>query len=233
MSSRLFVLVEGQTEETFVNEVLAPHLYQCGFVAVSARLMGNARQRNRRGGVRGWSEVRRDITRYLRQDASLIVTTLVDFYGLPHDPTNLNKVWPGRAAAGGLPFAQKAPYVEAAIAADIQQQMGRSWNAAQFIPFVIMHEFEGLLFSDCERFAAGIAKPELAPEFQRIRDAFNSPEEINDSPLTHPSMRVLNLVPEYEKPLFGNLAALEIGFDPIRSECPHFREWLKHLETVA
>ena len=26
--ARLFILVEGETEETFVNELLAPHLYQ-------------------------------------------------------------------------------------------------------------------------------------------------------------------------------------------------------------
>ena len=62
---------------------------------------------------------------------------------------------------------------------------------------------------------------------------FNSPEEINDSPLTHPSRRVVELVPAYQKPIFGNIAALEIGFDRIRSECPHFRAWLERLESLS
>ncbi len=46
--TRLLVHVEGQTEEEFVNEVLAEHLDQRGFSAVSARLFGNARQRSHR-----------------------------------------------------------------------------------------------------------------------------------------------------------------------------------------
>ena len=44
--TRLLVHVEGQTEEQFVNELLAPHLYFFGFTKISARLVGNARQRD-------------------------------------------------------------------------------------------------------------------------------------------------------------------------------------------
>lgn len=95
----------------------------------------------------------------------------------------------------------------------------------------MMHEFEGLLFSDCPRFAEGIGRPDLAPQLQTIRDTFHSPEEINDSPLTAPSKRVTALVPGYEKPLLGTLAVLQIGLDAIRAECPLFRQWLKRLEA--
>ena len=94
-----------------------------------------------------------------------------------------------------------------------------------------MHEFEGLLFSDCQRFSQGIDRIELAADFQRIRDSFASPEEINDSQQTAPSKRVLDIVPNYEKPLFGVLAILELGLDAIRRECPHFRQWLEKLES--
>lgn len=228
--ARLFVLVEGETEETFVNEVLAPHLYACGFTAVSARLMGNARLRSRRGGIRGWDEVQRDIVRYLRQDPGVIVTMMVDYYGLPVAKA---RAWPGRAHAAKLAFASKAAHVESKLAATVQKEMGSSWNVSRFVPFVVMHEFEGLLFSDCGQFAAGIGRPELQPQFQAIRDDFASPEEINDSPTTHPSQRVVQLMPDYQKPLYGNLAALEIGFDSIRSDCPHFAAWIKCLEALA
>ena len=40
--TRLLVHVEGETEEMFVNEVLAPHLYRRGFSRVAARLLGSA-----------------------------------------------------------------------------------------------------------------------------------------------------------------------------------------------
>src|SRR5207245_2801578 len=96
---------------------------------------------------------------------------------------------------------------------------------------VVIHEFEGLLFSDCEAFGRGIGKPQLSPSFQEIRNRFQNPEEINDSPLTAPSKRVSEMVDGYEKPLHGTLAALEIGLKTIREQCPHFREWLTLLET--
>ena len=126
----------------------------------------------------------------------------------------------------------KAVTVEIALAADIQSEMGEAFDQKRFIPFVVMHEFEGLLFSDCAAFSSAIGKPELQPAFQQIRDAFETPEEINDSPLTAPSKRVGALVARYEKPLLGTLAILEISLDRIRSECPHFNAWLTTLENL-
>ena len=152
--ARLFILVEGETEETFVNELLAPHLYGKGFESVSARLMGNARLRAQRGGVRGWTEVRTEIVRHLRTDVALFVTTMVDYYGMPSDPKK-TKAWPGRYESTHLEYAKKAPLVESALSAEIQAELG---DARRFIPFVVMHEFEALLFSDCGRFANGIGR---------------------------------------------------------------------------
>jgi Domain of unknown function (DUF4276) len=229
--ARLFVLVEGETEETFVNELLAPHLYVKGFEAVSAKLMGNARLRSNRGGVRAWPDVKGDIIRHLRADRRVIITTMVDYYGMPSDPAKQG-AWPGRHQAAGLSFSMKAECVESGMAADIESELGKNWDPARFIPFVLMHEFEGVLFSDCKQFAAAISRSHLAPQFHAIRRAFESPEQINDSPLTHPSQRILDLVPDYQKPLFGNIAALEIGFEAIRAECPHFRAWLERLEAL-
>ena len=221
--SRLLVHVEGETEEDFVKEVLRPYLCDRGYSEVSARLMGNARQRSRRGGIKGWAEVRKDILGHLKQDAGRLVTTMVDYYGLP-------QTWPGRNAAGGFAFAQKAKTVEDALLADISQGMGGAFNSGRFIPYVMMHEFEAMLFSDCERFGRGIGREDLVQPLQAIRDQFASPEEIDDSPHTAPSKRIEHLMPNYQKPLMGNLAALEIGIHAIRRECPHFEKWLERLE---
>jgi len=226
--ARLLIHVEGETEETFVNEVLAPHLYACGYTNVSARLLGNARQRDRRGGIRGWNSVRGDILAHLKEDAGCSATTMVDYYGLPQTG---KKAWPGRKAAGKRPFPQKADIVQRALRDDICHELGNDFDPGRFIPYVMMHEFEGLLFSDCAKFGEGIGRPDLAGPFQEIRDAFQTPEEINDSPETHPSERVQALVEGYQKPLLGTLAVLEIGLDAIRDECPHFRDWLESLEA--
>src|SRR6185369_5660280 len=90
---RLLVHVEGETEEVFVNEVLRERLLASGYERVGARLLGNARQRDRRGGIRGWDTVRRDIIRHLTEDPGCIATTMIDYYGLP---TSGGKAWPGR-----------------------------------------------------------------------------------------------------------------------------------------
>jgi hypothetical protein len=226
--ARLLVHVEGETEETFVNEILAPHLIQRGFAQVSARLMGNARQRDRRGGIRSWSSVRKDIVNHLRGDVECLVTTMVDYYALPQSGA---KAWPGRYEASHLSFAQKALTVQAAMTQDIEREMGDSYDPARFIPYVIMHEFEGLLFSDCDRFSAGVGRPDLASQLRAIRSQFATPEEINDSPQTCPSNRIAALVPDYEKPLMGVLAILEIGLPAIRRECAFFHQWLERLEA--
>ena len=225
--TRLLIHVEGETEETFVNQVLASHLYGCGYSKVSARLLGNARQRDRRGGIRSWSAVRKDILRHLKEDAGCLATTMVDFYALPKTGDG---AWPGRARAAQLAFANKAAIVESALLADICNEMGHGFAPGRFIPYVMMHEFEGLLFSDATRFAQSIGLPGLSPKFQAIRDEFATPEEINDSPHTAPSKRIIGLVPGYEKPLMGTLAALEIGLETIREECPLFRGWIERLE---
>ena len=225
--ARLLIHVEGETEETFVKEVLAQHLYSCGYLGVSARLVGNSRQRERRGGIRAWTTVKRDIVRHLKEDPECLATTMVDYYALPQTG---ERAWPGRELAGRLPFRQKASTVQAAVLSDVSAAMGKGFDPKRFVPYVTMHEFEALLFSDCDRFARGIGRPELASKLQEIRDGFETPEEIDDSPVTAPSKRVAGLMPGYEKPLMGTLAALEVGLAAIRSQCPHFQTWLLQLE---
>ena len=228
--TRLLVHVEGQTEESFVNQVLAPHLYAQSFSAVNARLIGNARQRGRRGGIRGWHTVRGDIVRHLHEDRDCIATTMVDYYGLPQCGPG---AWPARAQASERAFPDKARLVEDSLQADVNEVMGADFDTRRFVPHLMMHEFEALLFSDCERFSAGIGRPELAEQLQEIRNVFPNPEEIDESPNQAPSKRIESLVAGYQKPLLGTLAILEIGLPRIREQCPHFASWLNHLEMLS
>ncbi|PYV31766.1 MAG: hypothetical protein DMG22_15615 [Acidobacteria bacterium] len=155
---------------------------------------------------------------------------MVDFYGLPQHG---ERAWPGRAQAAGRQGLVKALVVEKALLNDLTSEVGAGFNPMRFLPFVVVHEFEGLLFSDCTGFALGIGRPDLEPRFREIREGFGTPEDIDDSPVTAPSKRVEDLVAGYEKPLFGTLAVLEIGLDRIRAECPHFNGWLEQLESLV
>jgi len=156
---------------------------------------------------------------------------MVDYYGLPQTG---DKAWSGRAKAVQLSSAEKkAEYVEQALFADLAGTLGGDFEARRFVPFVVMHEFEGLLFSDCQIFGTSIGRADLIPSFQKIRDEFLTPEEINDSPETAPSKRIEQLAPGYEKPLFGTLTARDIGLDKIQRKCLHFRNWLDRLMCLA
>ena len=228
--TRLLIHVEGETEETFVNKLLAPHLYRIGYSQVGARLMGNARQRSGRGGGRAWSSVRQGIVNHLNADTGCVVSTMVDYYGLPQTGT---RAWPKRVDSAQLPFPCRPVSVENALHDDVIRHMDHGFNDSRFVPFVMMHEFEALLFSDCRRFAEGIGNgAQLVRDFQDIRDQFDTPEHINDSPFTAPSKRITALVPGYQKPLDGTNAALHIGLDTIRGQCPHFADWLSRLEHL-
>jgi len=224
----LIIHAEGQTEETTVNEVIREPLLLRGFDYVAATLIGNPRKA--RGGIVGWNVAKREILRHLKESSSRYVTTMVDYYGLPQTG---ERAWPGRAAASLLPFEQKAVTVESAMMDDIVAEMGgNQFFPNRFIPFVMMHEFEGLLFSDCAAFSKGIERPDLEASFQAIRDEFDSPEEIDDSPTNAPSKRVERLVPGYEKPFLGTLAVIEIGLERVRRECQHFNQWMERIEGV-
>ena len=72
------------------------------------------------------------------------------------------------------------------------------------------------------------------PGFQDIQDGncYDSPEHINDSPITAPSKRILRCCPGYDKPLHGSLIAMDIGLDTIRKQSQHFDKWLTKLENI-
>lgn len=226
---RMLIHVEGQTEEMFVKEVLAPHFWRIGFESVQPRLLGNVRLRSKRGGIRPWSAFRKDITRHLLQDTSCVSTTMVDYYGLPEKGDG---AWPGRAEAKLERQEARADFVERRMYADVLEALDSKMAIDHFVPYVMIHEFEALLFSDCRRFAEGIFQPELSQPLQEIRDNFVNPEAINDSPESAPSKRIQRLVIGYNKVLFGNLAAAQIGLEAMRAECPHFDSWILRLESL-
>ena len=227
---RLLVHVEGLTEETFVNNVLVPHLGCRGYSSVTARLMGDARPRSRRGGGLPWQSVRQGILRHLMQDRQAVATTMVDYYGMPRGGS---RRWPGRVEAASLPFEQKAGAIRNALAQDICEGMGSSFDPSRFIPYVSMHEFEALLFSDCMGFADSVGFPGVGNAMQGILDRFGSPEEIDDSWETAPSKRILALIPSYDKVAMGATAIRDIGLDNIRRRCRNFAGWLSRLEAVV
>jgi hypothetical protein len=151
---------------------------------------------------------------------------MFDFYALPDS-------WPGRTEARQAPFSQKAAIVESAVKKDLLSEIGTSFNGSRLRPYIQMHEFEALLFSEPATICAVLRSPKSTGEVQAIRDGFQNPEEINDDSTTAPSKRLCKLFADYRKRTHGLIAAQRIGIDAMRRDCPHLAEWVKMLESVG
>ena len=216
--TKVMIYVEGQTEETFVRDVLAPSLLRRDIypIPVLARTKRTRSGRTFKGGIVSYNRVRRDILRLLGDSSAALVTTMMDYYGLPDD-------FPGRAGLrDGTPY-QRVHFLEDAFARDIGQR--------RFLPFLTLHEFEALLLAQPERILEALPWAERGPELlQEI--AGRSPEEIDEGKHTHPAARIARYFPSYRKPLYGPLIAARIGLQTIRERCPHFDEWVNRLEAL-
>jgi hypothetical protein len=220
--NRVYVVAEGPTEELFLSEILAPTLFPLQ-VYLQPIVLGPS---GHRGGHVSYARVRRDILAYLKQDRQACCSTMLDFYGL-------GKGFPGQPLPADLSGREQAARIERAMAADIGGEVPDLRPDVRFIPYLQLHEYEGLLFSDPAAFATSIGQKHLAQRFQEIRNEFTTPEDINDDPNTAPSKRVLGLYASYRKVLGGTIAAKAIGIDRMRQECPHFRDWVERLEALA
>ncbi|SDF79483.1 DUF4276 family protein [Paraburkholderia phenazinium] len=217
----LIVVGEGQTEETFVRDVLAPAL-SANRIYASARLINTSREQ--RGGALSLERVRKFIGHTLRQRVDTYVTTLIDLYGL-------DTTFRGVTDSKGQAPAARATRIENLLHEDVIAFA--QCRPERFVPHVQPHEFESLLFSDVSKLC------ELEPGWRQqshpliaARAAVDDPEWINDSPHTAPSKRLEQLHPRYRKVRHGPVAAARIGLDRIRAQCPHFRQWYDRIAAL-
>ncbi|MBD1217791.1 MAG: DUF4276 family protein [Dolichospermum sp.] len=204
---RVNIFVEGQTEETFVRELLYNHFLQQN-IYVNPILLG---------GAVTYGKIRKELYRKCFEDSTAFVTTMLDLYGLPED-------FPGKSSIPTTAnLFEKAEYLEKQMGVDIGQQ--------NFIPNLLVHEFEGLLYSNPQAFLEYFDQSTVE-QLQSERESFPSPEHINNSPQTAPSKRIIRCCPGYDKPLHGSLIAMGIGLDIIRNQCQHFDKWLTRLENI-
>ncbi|MGA2439685.1 MAG: DUF4276 family protein [Tepidisphaeraceae bacterium] len=222
----LYVFCEGPTEQGFCNQVLAPHLFpQCNGRIHTIRV-ANSKSRGvvSRGGIRAYLPLKRDIQNTLksRHEAAVFFTSLIDLYGLPTDfPGKTNCVRdPGNPSA-------YAVALETAFCADI--------NDVRFTPYLQLHEFETMLFSDPDAFRISFDGCDLAIEsLKQIAASFSSVEHIDDGVETAPSKQIISVLRAYEglKVSAGPDIAEFIGLAAIRAKCPHVDQWLSQLENL-
>jgi hypothetical protein len=217
---RAYIIVEGQTEERFVKDILGPHLEQLSLylkpIIVTTKVVKDGP--NFKGGLCNFTKFQRDVRKLLHGSGGALVTTMVDYYALPVD-------FPGMDSKPmHLSPVERVTHLENALSDHFMPHQN-------FMPFVALHEFEAWLFTDAVTLPSVMSLPNANLEFKQI--ALLAPEDINDHPDTAPSKRLKRLYPNYRKTLHGPIALGLIGLPAIRARCPHFSQWLGQLEGYA
>ena len=213
----VYILCEGQTEESVINEVLYP--YFLGYnIAVYPIICTTRRTDSKKfkGGVSSYGKIKKELTILCKSHRNEFVTTMFDYYEMPSDTPGINDDTDDPIC--------RINAIEKAIESDL---------ALPNCKFNLMlHEFEGILFSDPDSFSS-ITDQSVVEEIRKIRYSFPSPEYINNSVETAPSKRIKALIPRYAKIRNGALLANRIGIRRIMDECQHFRDWIQFIVSLS
>ena len=216
--NRIIIICEGQTEQEFCNTLLQPHFNNQN-ITLQAPLI-----KKTMGGIANWNVLKREIETYLRREKDVLVTTLIDYYGIKD--SHGFPLWAEKQAIADK--NQRLDELEAAMQADVDENL-----RPRFVPYLQLHEFEGLLFSDKQAFYTTFNEDELVgeDELEQTFTDFDNPEMINDGVETSPSHRLKRIISGYDKVVYGCCLAEAIGLDKMRQKSPRFDNWLQKLET--
>ena len=215
---RVIIVCEGQTEQEFCDRILKHYFVNKG-IHIEHPLIKKSM-----GGIVKWEILKKEIAAHLKKNSTAYVTSLIDYYGI--------KKWhnfPKWEEAEQEPNKnKKMEILEQGMKESIEEKIN-----FRFVPYIQLHEFESLLFSDMDIFYKQIpseflAKPEELK--QTFRD-FDNPEMINNNKDTSPSHRLERIIRGYNKVLDGPFLAKIIGLDKIREKCPRFDHWLNIIES--
>ena len=215
---RIIIVVEGQTEQDFVHQCLAPYMYEkYGIASVSARLIGKP---NHKGGNVKYNRLKSDVDLILKEP-QVVVSTFIDFYRLENDFPNHDRCMSHSNANQRIDC--------------LEESLANTVNSHLFIPYIQKHEFEALLFSQATGFQTYLTHSTCI-ELNKISSQFEDPEDINGE--NPPSYRLLKIFEKFEsvkynKRVYGNILALEIGLEPMFVRCQRFAKWVNQLGKLA
>ena len=210
---RIYVYCEGQTEESFVNNLLTDYFSQKE-IQVTPIICTTKRTsvRKFKGGISSFEKFSKELKIICKQHPNEKVTTMIDYYGLPNDFPGINLPEPD--------IYKKVEQIEVSIKENI--------GVENLSVYISLHEFESLLYSEPNVFCS--FGNSVDRQIKEIKENFNNnPEKINDSKETSPSKRILGCIADYSKISDGTKLAKEIGIEKMMQECKHFKEWIERL----
>ncbi len=121
----------------------------------------------------------------------------------------------------------------------LEKELGDSWgNHFRFIPYIQLHEYEALLFSDIGKLDWEFLEDKDQPQIEALKqvaEEFETPEDIDQGEHTAPSKRIIAHLPRYKKlkTTVGSRIAEKIGLSVLREKCPHFDAWITQIEAFS
>lgn len=190
----VYIIVEGSTEQTFIRDLLGPALSYKG-IYLHPVLIGKP---GHKGGNIRFERTKQDICNFLKQRPDTYISTMFDYF-------KIDTSWPGRVDIESNDSAvEKAKRLENATLLEIKHFFPNYDIEKRFIPYIEMHEFEALLFSDASKLANILCIN--SKTIENILSECGEPEEINDNSETAPSKRLQNLYGKnYRKVAMGNV----------------------------
>lgn len=222
---KVFIVVEGETEERFLRNVLYNHL-----ITQNIHIEAQQWLTNRKLGIGGGgnnfdlieNHLKRLMSRY-QHDKEVFISVMIDLYAFPKGGNSIYDYEVQQLNLG----KDKALL--------LQHKLSERMQYKNFIPYIQLHEYEALLLSQPEALQTFYTNKEQ--EIIRLKAEIEGmhPEEINDTPTGTPSKRIIKHIPIYkkQKTTAGVAAAEKIGLPILRSKCPHFNDWVTKLENLS
>lgn len=225
---RICIIAEGPSEIQFLQAVVIPYLYAKNPQIENIWPVNS-------GGVGktesiGYQKIKRTILAQMCSDNYAVYTTMFDYYRFP------KKNIPGFEYKDTLEIYDKVYSREDAFRNAIinESKLDSFREEIIFKPFLMLHEYETLMFCDLNqlyyvRSGNESAVKKLIREVAHIENI----ELINDSHLTAPSKRIARVINGYQKPSMGLSITKAIGIEPMLEKCRHFKEWIDWLCSLT
>ena len=216
---RLVIIVEGETEESFVNNILCPYFCSKGLY----NTIQCFKTKHSHGGISKYSYIKKDILNTIYEKD--VVSMMIDFYRLPSD-------FPGFSDLKATQtHKEQASLLETEIKKDLEDTQKHQFD--NFIPYIQLHEFEALMFASIKGIDILFEREEMDYKgLMNVIEEHPNPEEINNHPATAPSMRLKKLIPGYNKVLHGIEIIKTMGMPELLEKCPRFKTWVESMEEA-
>jgi hypothetical protein len=216
---RLVIIVEGETEESFVNNILCPYFCSKGLY----NTIQCFKTKHSHGGISKYSYIKKDILNTIYEKD--VVSMMIDFYRLPSD-------FPGFSDLKATQtHKEQASLLETEIKKDLEDTQKHQFD--NFIPYIQLHEFEALVFASIKGIDILFERKEMDYKgLMNVIEEHPNPEEINNHPATAPSMRLKKLIPGYNKVLHGIEIIKTMGMPELLEKCPRFKTWVESMEEA-